>query len=486
VTATSTRPRDSLSPGGSLAHHATLPALCLTLALLPGCERGGRLPVVLQLGVHHNPNSVLSCFVRWQTAVPASSEVEFGESTDYEFVVGDPAAQVTDHTVLVVGLKPARTYHMQAVSRTLDGKEVRSDDFLFETGPLPFGDFATELRVDEPTLRRPGWTLTSLKSSGAHMGVNAVLIDGDGDVVWYFLESGYGEGWAMESHVVDNGHVTLGGAHPTGWTPVEIDRGGGVAWKGPIQPDVATPGAMHHTFRQLGDGTYTSLIFGYEDGHLHDEIWEFDGDGQTTFTWSSRDHLFANEDDSGKWCNALDHDLGAGIVYLNCNRDDHLFAIDRATGAVLWTLGPEGDFAPDPDATHPWVQGAHAPEVQPDGHVLLLDNGGAGRPYSRLVEYELDTEGKTSRIAWEYPGQLADDVWFNSVWGDADRLANGNTLATVGSMLSDESPSRIFEVTADGRMAWELYLVSASGDEETRYGAYRAERVQPWLRFLGR
>jgi len=468
-----------------LGRHATLLRSLLYLALLTGCERE-RKPVVQHLEVAVNPTCALTCFVRWQTPVAASSEVEFGESTDYEYVVGHADARTTEHSVLVVGMKPDRTYHMQAVSRTPDGKESRSDDRVFETGALPFEDFAAELRVDEATLRRPGWTLTSLKSSDAHLGINAVLFDGDGDVVWYYHEAGHGEGWAMESHVVDNGHVTLGGAHPTGWTPVELNRGGDVVWKGPVQAEAATPGAMHHTFRQLDDGTYASLIFGFENGHLFDEIWEFDRDHGTTWRWSSRDHLFDGEDDTGKWCNAIDHDLDAGVVYLNCNRDDHFFAIDRATGELLWTLGPDGDFAPDPDAEHTFVQGAHAPEVQDDGHVLFLDNGGGGRPFSRLVEYELDPEAGTSRIVWEYPGTIAQDTWFNSVWGDADRLANGNTLATVGSMLSSESPSRIFEVTEDGQMAWELYLVSASGDPEMRFGAYRAERVQPWLRFLGR
>ena len=460
--------------------------LILSSVLLAGCGRGDKDPVVQHIELSANPNSGLSCFVRWRTPVPASSEVEFGLSTEYEFVVGHPTAKVTDHSVLVVGLKPQHTYHMQAVSRTPEGRESRSEDMVFESGALPFDDFAAELRVDEASLRRPGWTLTSLKSSDGHLGINAVLFDGDGDIVWYFQEDGYSEGWAMETHVIGNGHVTLGGAHPTGWTPVELNRAGEVVWKGPVQLDAGTPGAMHHTFRQLDDGTYGSLLFGFEDGHLFDEIWEFDAAHETTWRWSSRDHLFEDENDSGKWCNAIDHDLEAGVVYLNCNRDDHFFAIERATGEVLWTLGPDGDFAQDPDEPHPWPQASHAPEVQPDGHVLFLDNGGGGRPFSRLVEYELDTEAKTASIVWQYPGELAEDEWFNSVWGDADRLANGNTLATVGSMVSGESPARIFEVTEDGKMAWELFLVSASGDENMRFGAYRAERVEPWLRFLGR
>ena len=44
-------------------------------------------------------------------------------------------------------------------------------------------------------------------------------------------------------------------------------------------------------------------------------------------------------------------------------------------------------------------------------------------------------------------------------------------------MRTSEGPNRIFEVTGGGEKVWEMWLESASGDSEQRFGAYRAERI---------
>ena len=60
--------------------------------------------------------------------------------------------------------------------------------------------------------------------------------------------------------------------------------------------------------------------------------------------------------------------------------------------------------------------------------------------------------------------------WFTSHWGDADRLPNGNTLITAGTF---DDASRVFEVTADGQVVWEIVLPNN--------GVYRAQRLSPPL-----
>jgi len=57
--------------------------------------------------------------------------------------------------------------------------------------------------------------------------------------------------------------------------------------------------------------------------------------------------------------------------------------------------------------------------------------------------------------------------------GDADRLANGNTLVTAGTLIPGDSPSRVFEVTPQGDIAWELWFSGTDGDLAAPYMAER-------------
>ncbi len=80
----------------------------------------------------------------------------------------------------------------------------------------------------------------------------------------------------------------------------------------------------------------------------------------------------------------------------------------------------------------------------------------------------------TSRIVWEYPGDGVDDPFKTYAMGDADRLPNGNTLVTSGSLIATDSRSRIMEITPDGDKVWEIQLRGA-GDELA--GCHMAERI---------
>jgi hypothetical protein len=64
--------------------------------------------------------------------------------------------------------------------------------------------------------------------------------------------------------------------------------------------------------------------------------------------------------------------------------------IDRATGEIIWRLGPDT------------VAQQHCPSELPDGSLLLFDNGtfrtGQSVPYSRVIE----VDRRTRAIRWEY------------------------------------------------------------------------------------
>src|SRR3546814_10243488 len=93
-----------------------------------------------------------------------------------------------------------------------------------------------------------------------------------------------------------------------------------------------------------------------------------------------------------------------------------------------------------------WI-GQHEPDVLANGNILLYDNLGgfeqSGR--TRILEIDPDNGG----VAWRYAGSL-EQPFESEARGPQERLQNGNTL------IPETAGVRIFEVTRDGRIVWEL------------------------------
>ncbi len=442
----------------------------------PGTPDTQEPAVISDVQVVANPNNTLSAFVRWTTDIPASSVVEFGRSGELELWIGDEDTLTTEHEVLVIGMQPERTYRLDPVSTTAAGLETRGESGFFETGGLPFDAFAPRLSVHEPDRMQAGWTLANIITRGVLSPVYVVMFDGEGEVVWYWGNDGDGGRADVDASLVPGdgpgGYRVVIGAGVAPHGPMEVDLAGDIRWEGPEQSatELLGDGEMHHVFQKLDNGNYATLVYDY-DGGLHDVIEEFDADGEVVWSWDAGEQL----GHAGYiWGNALQVDLAGDAVYYNSEEASQLHKIRRSTGELLWTLGEGGDFVNEQREEDAWFISAHGPEVQPGGNVLLYDNGNADRGFSRVIEYAIDEENGEAAIVWEYPGARADD-WYNGVWGDADRLDNGNTLITAGSTLGNSSPCRLFEVTLDGERVWELWLESDEPDQN--FGAYASDRI---------
>ncbi len=140
--------------------------------------------------------------------------------------------------------------------------------------------------------------------------------------------------------------------------------------------------------------------------------------------------------------------------------------IDRKSGDITWRWQTE-------ELGH-----AHNPVLLDNGNILIFDNGlhrllsGIGFPYSRVLEVDM----KTKEIKWEYK----DDnpfSFFSSIWGNAQRLPNGNTL------ICDATKGRIFEVTPQKEIVWEFtnpfYHPWMRGPFGPMNGVFRAYRYGP-------
>jgi len=457
------------------ALHLALPtALIATLTLSSGCPtEEGRLPATAYgLEVDNSDTSFLACWLTWQTDEPATSYVEFGVDTYTHFI--EDTGLVQDHEVAVYGLRPGTEYKLRVTSRTAEGERGISATTTYQTRNVPFTDALFELTELREDLVEPGWTLTNLAFSEGNTEVLAVIFDEEGYPVWYrYLGHELGRADVVVTQT-DAGNILVGGAVAAGRGPAEIALDGTVRWEGHEQPEGLAPaGYMHHSFGKLANGNYMALRYDYSGG-MADVIEEFDADLNTVWHWNSGEHP-EELGENYTHGNLAEAYLGRGGVLYSARGSSSVSFIDRASGNVRWTLGDKLDFQEISGHPEAWFQHQHAPEFTDDGTMLLFDNGIDDRGYSRVIEYALDEDAMTAEVVWEYPGDLADDVWHQGKWGDADRQANGNTLITAGSPDEDGDSVRIFEVTEAGEMAWELWLTPE--DPGAEYGFYMAERI---------
>ncbi|MFC2075693.1 aryl-sulfate sulfotransferase [candidate division KSB1 bacterium] len=247
----------------------------------------------------------------------------------------------------------------------------------------------------------------------------------------------------------------------------------------------------HHDVQPMPGGGYLTIQQDIRDLPLNGETLQWWGDrivhygseGDSLWSWSVFDHLSIESDIDPEYV-----EFAASIGYfgwthintcLYIPEDDALLLsirnlsrivkVDYATKDIIWSMGaalsPEEAQFGDGLFTY-----QHAPELLPNGNILLFDNMGSDitkpvPPHSRAVEIELDNpaEPQSASVVWEYELD-----YFASVYGDADRLPNGNTLITGAPSDSESDDNWIHEVTAGGELVWEL---------KTNLGLYRAERI---------
>ena len=152
-------------------------------------------------------------------------------------------------------------------------------------------------------------------------------------------------------------------------------------------------------------------------------------------------------------------------LLVSSRNQDAVFKVWRDSGDIAWKLGENGDFTLPSDA-HFYHQ--HDPAVLDDGTILMFDNGLAGiRESSRALQLAIDEDKMSVEVVWQYnPSPKI----FAPIWGDADRLPNGNTLVVFGQR-STSKRSRIVEVAPSGDEVWGLILPE-------RWGVYRAQRLE--------
>ncbi|MFX1284657.1 MAG: aryl-sulfate sulfotransferase [Promethearchaeota archaeon] len=228
----------------------------------------------------------------------------------------------------------------------------------------------------------------------------------------------------------------------------------------------------------------------YEDKPLlFDDIYEHDRDGNVIWFWNSSSHIPFNETEFTKeaflerfqWthANTIFWDIEDHAIYYNCRHLDTFYKIDYPSGEILWSAGRLGNlrlFDKQGNEKQCLFYHSHAVEVISPNHYIIFDNDyfnitrenpREATGVSRMIEVVVNEESKTMNETWSWS---APTDYFGEVWGDADRLPNGNRLGTFGV---PDHPAYITEVDPQDNIVWELALEQAKWDY---LGIYNADR----------
>jgi len=166
-------------------------------------------------------------------------------------------------------------------------------------------------------------------------------------------------------------------------------------------------------------------------------------------------------------------------IIISSRHANFIAIISRATGNVVWRVGP--DFLEStPEHNLGQIVAQHHAHMIPkrlpgEGNILVFDNGGRSgyggptlyprytRDYSRVIEFN----PVMLEIVWQYGAESGEEKFFSHYISAAQRLPNGNTLITEGAN------GRIFEVTPDKETVWEFTSPSMGTKGNAIYRAYR-------------
>lgn len=439
---------------------ATRPASALLLPLLAcsgggsggdsaGTRQGAAEPIEVEVAVDDEVPTVVH--LDWSTEVETGAQVSWSQEGGPSGVETAPEAGPS-HSLSLVGLKPDRLLNVEILGGGPEGEDFESGPLTVQTGSLDPA-LPTLGLTEAGGGPQPGVTVLSVVRAEGGLGGEgaAVMLDADGEVVWFHLLPA---GAGSTSSALDVDREAVLALTEEGLLRVPLDG---------AEPVLTEVEDVHHDFTQLPDGTVAVLA--REVRHVSgrdlrmDTIVELDAEGGSTQVWSAWEHLEALglEDadletaDHGRdltHANALDYVESEDAWLLTMTNLPGVVLVDRPTGEVRWSLLADGtgSLALDLDET---LEIIHVAELLDEDRLLLFVNQSSWGPCAHIVELDLGGEAVTQAARLD-PG-VGECVTVFAL-GDAQRLEEGHTLATWSTAGVLE------ELDADGASVWRAEL----------------------------
>ncbi len=365
--------------------------------------------------------------------------------------------------------------------------------FAFESfvGPTGLFTYNREKAYNGYTLFAPNTSTTTY------------LIDMEGNLV-HSWPSKYTPGY--HAVLLENGNLLRGASLPKppsgigggGGMLQEIDWDGNVVWEYRMMDDNTL---QHHTFDRMPNGN--TLLLAWERktndemralgrtlnfvpeegidlwGDVTKDFWvdfirEVNPKGETVWEWHAIDHIGKGPDkldinyvmphpvgggaqgyDTTDWThfNTCQYVADGNKIVTNSRNMGEVFVIDRATGKIESRWGNPSAYgagkAPSYyDNGDQILFGSHAASMQPNGNIVVFNNGSEA-PERRVSSiYEFDP--KTGKIVWEFAPKMVNS-FYSDRQGAVEKLPNGNYLVT------STHNGHLFEVTPEKEIVWEYF-----------------------------
>ncbi len=354
-----------------------------------------------------------------------------------------------------------------------NGDNLGMENFQLQTEPLIPELPQINIDTADRDAMAPGMTLVSyFGHTGDFFPQRPFMFDAFGAIRWYLNYSGsnplgnlfYDDGIER----LANGNFYFGDRNSDAIYEIDL--------YGTIVNQWLFPGFLfHHEVSEKPNGNFLVTVDKEGANTVEDYIIEIDRDTkQIIREWNLNESLDNKRttftDDPVDWVhvNAITYDLNDDTIILS-GRTQGLIKLTNAN-EVVWIMGSHKDWALsgngldlnqfllqpldisgapitdvavlEGDENHPdfeWNWYQHAPEVMPNGNVILFDNGDnrnfVGNTYSRAVEYKIDTANKTIQQVWEY-GKNRGAETYSRIVSDVDYLeTEDHVLMSPGAVL---------------------------------------------------
>lgn len=450
---------------------------------------------------------------------PGTVSVSFGPDTNYGKSTWTQSSSVAGPvSILVAGMLPLTTYHMQAEVNFTNGIVAQDSDHSFTTkAPLLQAQVAV---TSTPGLTpQPGVEQLTLLN-GPVSGL--VVTDLAGNTLWSYVVSNPALGNQVQgAKLLPNGHflLTLGqnSAYPFGGSSlpqgainsaIEIDLAGNIIRQittAELSAELTTAGynlqlqEFHHDITELPNGHWIVLANAFKSFQdlpgapgttnvLGDIVVDLDTNLQPVWVWNAFDHLDVNRRPMGfpDWThsNAIVYSPTDGNLILSMRHQNWVLKLDyrngAGTGNIVWHLGQDGDFAlMNGNAPTDWFYAQHYPSVFSTATagkftMGLVDNGDdrefapgvqCGTPgapacqYTTIPVFQIDETAMTATLLFH---QVLDPSLYSAWGGSMIELANGDFEYDLAGLAT--GGSAIFEVTNSPtpRTVWQLNTTGSS------------------------
>ena len=305
--------------------------------------------------------------------------VSFGQSTTYGLTTSTVTATGGATSVFVAGMLPNTTYHMRANVMLADGQTAVDVDHSFASGALPAGIPASFPVTTGTGTPQPGIEL--MDPIVGSIPTSLVATNLQGQTIWAYEPTVTGSPFVYPGKLEANGNILMyiaPNSYPVG--PVgtdvlrEIDLAGDTLRElsmATLNTEMAAAGYgitldyFTHDFVPLPNGhilvmanTTESLtgLTGYSgtENVVGDVVIDLDTNLKPDWVWNEFDHFdvnrhpWASQFPDWTHSNSLTYSTQDGNFIVSMRHQNWVAKVDfnngTGTGAVLWTLGYQGNY----------------------------------------------------------------------------------------------------------------------------------------------